>query len=116
MPEGTKVVQQISFKVGSPQDIREYHERLQAENMRIDRFVSHGNAIGMYFLDTEDNRIEVYYKPVSRYRSHMATCSAWTTRTRTGWPRPARRFRLAAGKQPGPRGRSPRRRSGRPHP
>jgi catechol 2,3-dioxygenase-like lactoylglutathione lyase family enzyme len=62
VPKGAKVVQQISFKVGSPQDIREYHERLQAENARIERFVSHGNALGLYFLDPEDNRIEVYYK------------------------------------------------------
>jgi catechol 2,3-dioxygenase-like lactoylglutathione lyase family enzyme len=38
VPKGAKVVQQISFKVGSPQDIREYHERLQAESARIERF------------------------------------------------------------------------------
>ena len=29
--------------------------------MTIDRFVSHGNALGLYF-DPEGNRIEVYFK------------------------------------------------------
>jgi catechol-2,3-dioxygenase len=62
VPQGGKVVQQISFKVQSPEDLREYHRRLQAEHMRIERFVSHGNALGLYFFDPEGNRIEVYYK------------------------------------------------------
>jgi catechol-2,3-dioxygenase len=62
VPPGAKVVQQISFKVKSPDDLREYHRRLQAEQMRIERFVSHGNALGLYFFDPEGNRIEVYYK------------------------------------------------------
>jgi catechol-2,3-dioxygenase len=62
VPQGAKVVQQISFKVQSPEDLREYHRRLQAEHMRIERFVSHGNALGLYFFDPEGNRIEVYYK------------------------------------------------------
>lgn len=59
---GAKMVQQISFKVKNPEDLREYHRRLQAEDMRIERFVSHGNALGLYFFDPEGNRIEVYYK------------------------------------------------------
>ena len=62
VPQGAKVVQQISFKVQSPDDLREYHRRLQAEQIRIERFVSHGNALGLYFFDPEGNRIEVYYK------------------------------------------------------
>ena len=60
--QGAKVVQQISFKVKSVDDLREYHHRLQAEEVQIDRFVSHGNALGLYFFDPEGNRIEVYYK------------------------------------------------------
>jgi catechol-2,3-dioxygenase len=60
--QGAKVVQQISFKVKSVDDLREYHRRLQAEEVRIERFVSHGNALGLYFFDPEGNRIEVYYK------------------------------------------------------
>jgi catechol-2,3-dioxygenase len=62
VPQGAKVVQQISFKVKSPDDLKDYHRRLQAEQITIDRFVSHGNALGLYFFDPEGNRIEVYYK------------------------------------------------------
>ncbi len=62
VPHGAKVVQQISFKVKSPNDLKAYHQRLQAEHTTIDRFVSHGNALGLYFFDPEGNRIEVYYK------------------------------------------------------
>ncbi|MFN8521493.1 MAG: VOC family protein [Chloroflexota bacterium] len=57
-----RVVQQISFKVPSPEHLREYYHRVEAEGLKIDRFVSHGNAFGLYFFDPEDNRIEVYYK------------------------------------------------------
>jgi len=61
-PEGTKLIQQISFIVPTIDDLREHYHRLQAENVKIDRIVSHGNAFGMYFFDPEDNRIELYYK------------------------------------------------------
>ncbi len=57
-----KLVQQISFKVPTIDDLKEYHSRLKAENIQIDRIVSHGNALGMYFFDPEGNRIELYYK------------------------------------------------------
>ena len=61
-PEGVKLIQQISFIVPSVDDLREHYHRLQAENVKIDRIVSHGNAFGMYFFDPEGNRIELYYK------------------------------------------------------
>ena len=61
-PEGTKLIQQISFIVPTIDDLREHYHRLQAENVKIDRIVSHGNAFGMYFFDPEGNRIELYYK------------------------------------------------------
>lgn len=57
-----KVIQQISFKVGSIDDMREFKACIEAENLEIERIVSHGNAFGMYFFDPEGNRIEVYYK------------------------------------------------------
>ena len=61
-PEGAKVIQQISFIVPTIDDLRDHYHRLQAENVKIDRIVSHGNAFGMYFFDPEGNRIELYYK------------------------------------------------------
>lgn len=60
--DGDKVIQQISFIVPSLEDLKEYHQRIKAEGVQIDRTVSHGNAFGMYFFDPEGNRIELYYK------------------------------------------------------
>lgn len=57
-----KVVQQISFKVPSIDDLREFKRRIEAEHLPVERTVSHGNAFGMYVFDPEGNRIELYYK------------------------------------------------------
>ena len=61
-PEDTQLVQQISFKVPTIQDLREYKQMIEDENLKIDRIVSHGNAFGMYFFDPEGNRVELYYR------------------------------------------------------
>ena len=61
-PEDVKIIQQISFIVPTIDDLREHYHLLQAENVKIDRIVSHGNAFGMYFFDHEGKRIELYYK------------------------------------------------------
>jgi catechol 2,3-dioxygenase-like lactoylglutathione lyase family enzyme len=54
--------QQISFTVGSLDDLRElYHAIRDHGDCSIDRVVSHGIAIGCYFRDPEGNRIEVYW-------------------------------------------------------
>ena len=60
--DDAKVIQQISFKVPTIGDLREYKRRLDAENITIERIVSHGNAFGMYFFDPEGNRVELYYR------------------------------------------------------
>jgi len=60
--DDAKVIQQISFIVNSVEDLKEYYLRLKKENVNIDRTVSHGNALGMYFFDPEGNRIELYYR------------------------------------------------------
>jgi catechol 2,3-dioxygenase-like lactoylglutathione lyase family enzyme len=60
--DDAQVIQQISFKVSSIDDMREFKARLEAEDLKIERIVSHGNAFGMYFFDPEGNRLEVYYK------------------------------------------------------
>jgi catechol-2,3-dioxygenase len=62
VPEGGQLVQQISFKVPSVTDLKDYHSKLVDEGARIDRIVSHGNALGLYFFDPEGNRVELYYK------------------------------------------------------
>lgn len=61
--DDAKVIQQISFIVPTLDDLREYKERLEAEeDVHVERIVSHGIAFGMYFFDPEGNRIELYVK------------------------------------------------------
>ena len=57
-----KVIQQISFIVNSVEDLKDFYYRFKQENVTIERTVSHGNALGMYFFDPEGNRIEIYYR------------------------------------------------------
>lgn len=57
----TQFVQQVSFKVKSLADVREFYHRLLDTGIRIDRTVTHGIACSVYFYDPEDNRVELYY-------------------------------------------------------
>lgn len=60
--EDTRAIQQLSFKVETLAELKEFHTVFKDEGVRIQRTVSHGNAFGMYALDPEGNTIEVYYK------------------------------------------------------
>lgn len=55
------LINQISLRVASLDDLRVFHRRLVAEGYRIDRVVNHGSAIGCYFFDPEGNRTEVFW-------------------------------------------------------
>lgn len=59
-PLGFNVVNQISFRVASLDDLRRLHARLADEPVTEIRPVSHGNAWSVYFKDPEGNRIELY--------------------------------------------------------
>ena len=52
---------QVSFRCASLADVHEYWELLRAESVPIEMVVSHGNAVGVYFLDPEGNTVEVYW-------------------------------------------------------
>ena len=54
------IVNQISFRVASLDDLRTLHARLADEPVTEIRPVSHGNAWSVYFRDPEGNRIELY--------------------------------------------------------
>jgi catechol 2,3-dioxygenase-like lactoylglutathione lyase family enzyme len=56
-----QLIQQISMRVGSLDDLRAFHRRLRAEGYRIERVVNHASAIGCYFFDPEGNRTEVFW-------------------------------------------------------
>jgi catechol-2,3-dioxygenase len=61
-PDDAKVVQQISWHVDSLEDLLEFHRTLQKEQeVTVEREITHGIAIAIYFLDPEGNRIEVYW-------------------------------------------------------
>ncbi len=55
-----KLINQISFKVASLEDLKAYHDwlvRLPVNDMNPR---NHGNAWSIYFRDPEGNRIEIY--------------------------------------------------------
>ena len=60
-PRDARVVQQISWHVGSVDDLLAFHQLLQAEGVQVEREVTHGIALAIYFFDPEGNRIEVYW-------------------------------------------------------
>ena len=60
-PRDARLVQQISWHVGSVDDLLEFHQVLEAEGVVVEREVTHGIALAIYFFDPEGNRIEVYW-------------------------------------------------------
>jgi catechol-2,3-dioxygenase len=60
-PEATyNVVNQISFKVSTLEDLKTMHARVKAEGIKDFRIVTHGNAWSIYFGDPEGNRVELF--------------------------------------------------------
>lgn len=61
-PEGLPFnpINQISFRMAEFAGLREMHRRLEKEKVRDLYPVSHGNALSVYFLDPEGNRIELF--------------------------------------------------------
>jgi len=53
--------QQLSFVVDSLADLRQFYAQIVERSYAIDHVNNHGNAIGCYFRDPEDNRVEVYW-------------------------------------------------------
>lgn len=56
-----RVVQQVSFRCNSLDDVLGFYRRFKENGVEIDVILSHGNAIGVYGLDPEGNRFEVYW-------------------------------------------------------
>jgi catechol 2,3-dioxygenase len=53
-------INQISFRMAEFAGLREMHRRLAEEKVRDLYPVSHGNALSVYFLDPEGNRLELF--------------------------------------------------------
>lgn len=60
-PRDARLVQQISWHVASVDDLLQFHQLLRAEGVQVEREVTHGIALAIYFFDPEGNRIEVYW-------------------------------------------------------
>lgn len=55
------LIQQISLRVKSLQDVRDFKRRATEKGYKIDRLVTHASAIGLYFRDPEGNRVETFW-------------------------------------------------------
>ena len=53
-------INQISFRMADFAGLREMHRRLTDEKVEELYAVSHGNALSVYFLDPEGNRLELF--------------------------------------------------------
>ena len=54
-------IQQISMRVDSLDDLRDFKRRIADKGYKIDRIVTHASAIGCYFRDPENNPVEVFW-------------------------------------------------------
>ena len=55
-----KIIQQLSFRVGSVEDVRAFYQTFKRMGVPIQQTVSHGAGVSCYFYDPEGNRIEVF--------------------------------------------------------
>ena len=55
------LIQQISLRVESLDNIRDFKRRAIEKGYKIDRLVTHASAIGLYFRDPEGNCIETFW-------------------------------------------------------
>lgn len=60
-PDQQTCVQQISFSCESLEDVVRYYRTFKENGVRFRSVTSHGNAVGLYFYDPEDNVCEVYW-------------------------------------------------------
>jgi catechol-2,3-dioxygenase len=54
-------IQQISMRVDSLDDLRDFKRRIGEKGYQLDRIVTHASAIGCYFRDPENNPVEVFW-------------------------------------------------------
>ena len=57
----SRLINQISLRLASLEDLRLMHKRLIGASLRIDAVVNHVSALGCYYFDPEGNRSEVFW-------------------------------------------------------
>ena len=55
-----KIIQQLSFRVGTIEDVKAFYQTFQQMGIEIQQTVSHGAGASCYFYDPEGNRLEVF--------------------------------------------------------
>jgi catechol-2,3-dioxygenase len=60
--EDPHLINQISMRAASLDDLRDFHQRIKTDGLEIERVVNHGSAIGCYFKDPEGNTTEVFWR------------------------------------------------------
>lgn len=60
VPEGTRWLQQLSWRVDSIESLQKIYNSLLSGGTEIVGVVTHGNTISVYFLDPEGNTTEIY--------------------------------------------------------
>jgi len=60
VPGAPSTVMQLSFKVSDLQQLREVRAAALEKGATKLRGLNHGNALSIYFMDPEDNTVEVY--------------------------------------------------------
>jgi len=61
-PIDAKLINQISWRVDGIEALQHYHRVLTENGAQIERVLDHGNAIGIYFLQPEGDKLEVYWQ------------------------------------------------------
>jgi len=54
-------IQQISLRVDSLDDVRDFKRRVIERGYKIDELVTHASSIGFYFRDPENNPVETFW-------------------------------------------------------
>ena len=57
----TSTLQQISFRCASLADVKEFYEVILEHQIPIQRIITHGNTVSIYFEDPDGNSVEVYW-------------------------------------------------------
>jgi catechol-2,3-dioxygenase len=54
-------IQQISFRCASLADVKDFYQLFLERKVPIQRIVTHGNTVSIYFEDPDGNTVEVYW-------------------------------------------------------
>jgi len=60
-PEEKRIISQISFRVDTLEELKEFYGFLREKKIPIDRIRTHGHSISIYLHDPEGNVIELYW-------------------------------------------------------